>query len=60
MVIHIIQKLFRSKNLSEMYLATNDVEILSLFKKGHPSHSLLVIAGIFSRRLCYRYYQWWE
>ena len=33
MVIHIIQKLFRSKNLSEMYLATNDVEILGAFKK---------------------------
>ena len=33
MVIHIIQKLFRSKNLGEMYLATNDVEILGAFKK---------------------------
>ena len=33
MVIHIIQKLFRFKNLSELYLAPNDVEILGPFKK---------------------------
>ena len=45
----------RSKNLSELYWATNDIEIMGPFKEAswHTSHSLLMNAENVYRRLCY-------